>query len=216
MAGCANKDLDRIRADHNQWHDKMWDDKEWDNFPGQRMNWFEHTSRTLQIAFSHLTPTPTLPAIPARPPRLVGTSVATLATEIKRVTKTLIDYGVDLVRYASDVNSGSHASCVTQTAAEFRELVLHKERMNNVPNPPTPPGNPTPLCVQFSKWAKVYFEWSERFECWENAMVACVPLLSAEGSQQPPRSKSTEEQLARRQVSPVPWPPWDDYQDEIA
>jgi hypothetical protein len=195
---CAVRKDDEIRRNFNSWCDDIWKKKKPNNH-----NWFEATNHLLHVAFGTLVAAPT--SLPPKPNPFVGTSSAAFGAELTAFSETMRAYAEELSGYAARVDACvSNQICRDATGTCLKRIENDLMAVCRIPNTQ---GNFQALCQKFSRWGKSYRVWSESFSEWEIALDYCLK----NGRPMPP-SIPTETQ--NKQVSPVPWPPWEDYADE--
>lgn len=195
------RSIDEVRDRYNEWIGKMWDPHY-----AQRRNWFEETNELLRCAFVR-TATEPRPRVPARPGPLVGADRETLGAELLHLCGVLRAYATALHAYARVIHIASSLTCRNQTGGLLEKLRVAIGQLSTMPSVD---GDYKEICREVTKWAKRFHRSTEAFAVWEDRMDRCLnnrvpncpPQLTEEGT------------AAIEQVSPVPWPPWEDYADE--
>jgi hypothetical protein len=175
--------------------------------------WFDECQQILRTAFGVFC-LARMPETPPRPWPIAGTQPPEVLAELQAIARRIDMWAAQVEDYLDCVRRRSAPHCQATTAAHAAALRNETRRLRRALVVPPPAPTLPSTCEAFVAWSTQLFEWSKAFATFERAVFDCVAtdrglLMSAELDVDAYRDAPRQP----RQISPVPWPPWEDIID---
>lgn len=219
MGNCSGKSLSDVRDGFNNWFQNgLWAIAYPTSSPAY--TWFQDVDTKLRDAFRRSKFDDcrnALPPIPVKPNPLTSATIPDLEREMIDVARQIAVWTDGITTFATCIGSAGSKRCERQMQKAMEVLKARNRAVSRLPNGGA--SSAQELCQRYSRWGRAWIAWGDAIAVWEEGTIECfkgicissmsdleVPLL-------PPDIDPTMP-LETMQISPVPWPPWNGFDND--